>query len=67
MTRNDLPIDKQREYDAIVDQCMREIEAKVPEPRATFDSHPDEIRRRITQKYLPRLEKILIDAENSMV
>lgn len=66
MTRNDLPIDKQREYDAIVEQCMKEIEAEVPEPRNTFDSRPDEIRREITQKYLPRLEQILIDAENLM-
>lgn len=63
MTRKDLPIDKQREYDAIVNECMKEIEEKVPEPQMTFDFRPDDIRRSITQKYLPRLEKILLEAE----
>ena len=62
MTRNELPIDKQREYDAIVEQCMKEIEEEVPKPRSSFDLRPDEIRRSITQKYLPKLEEILMEA-----
>ena len=66
MTRNELPLDKRKQYDELVDACMREIEEEVPEPQATFDLRPDLIRRSITNKYLPMLEKILRDAEKEM-
>ena len=64
MTRNELPDDKKREYDAIVDRCMKEIEENDTESRNnTFSSKSDAIRQQITQKYLPLLNKILKDAE----
>lgn len=63
MTRNELPIDKQKEYDAILDECMKEIEDNVPEPKEAFDTRPDIIRRKIAEKYLPRLNRILLEAE----
>lgn len=63
MTREELPIEKKKEYDEIVSACMREIDLKVPKPQATFDNRPDEVRRQITDKYLPRLEQILFESE----
>ena len=61
MTRDELPNEKKKEYDSIVAACMKEIEEKVPKPQATFDLYPDEVRRQITNKYLPKLEKLLTE------
>lgn len=63
MTRDELPIEKQKEYDSIVKACMKEIEEKVPKPQATFDNRPNLIRKQITDKYLPKLEQILLEHE----
>ena len=64
MTRNELPDEKKKEYDEIVARCMKEIEENAIQPeKDSLDLRPDQIRRSITQKYLPLLEKILIEAE----
>ena len=59
----DLPLEKRAEFDALINECMKEIEENVPEPRATFDSYPDSVRRKITEKYLPRLMRIRQEAD----
>lgn len=61
MTREDLTPEKQKEYDAILEECRRDMEENVPKPRATFDCQPDLIRRGIADKYLPRLHELLED------
>ena len=63
MTGKELPENKRKEYESIVEECMAEMEKTVPEARATFDTRPDVIRQSIFDKYWPRLQAILDDAE----
>ena len=51
-----------KQADALLEQCMREMEKKVPESRETFDQKPDVIRNQIAQEYIQELLKIREEA-----
>ena len=61
MTRNDLSEEKKKQYDAIVDKIMQEIEAQNPEQYHVpnqLDGKATAIYRETFNKYRPELEKL---------
>ena len=62
MTRAELSDDKKKQYDAIVERMMREIEEQNPEQyskKNQLDGKATDIYISVTEKYLPELEKLL--------
>ncbi len=61
--REELSEEKQKEYDALTANMMREIEeelAKLPERRkGQLDGPGDKVYRDISNKYLPEIRRIL--------
>lgn len=62
MTRDELPVDKQKEFDSIMAACKKDLEENTPKPRATFDSQVGIAMRKIAEKYMPRLRQLLEDS-----
>lgn len=65
MTRAELPVDKQIEYDAVVDEMMKEIESKMPEQyhkTGQLDGKASKIYQEVSERYMPRLNQILTEA-----
>ena len=63
MLREELSEEKRKEYDALTENMMREIEeelAKLPERRkGQLDRPEDKVYRDISNKYLPEIRRIL--------
>ena len=63
MLREELSEEKRKEYDALTENMMREIEeelAKLPERRkGQLDEPEDKVYRDISNKYLPEIRRIL--------
>lgn len=68
VTREDLPEDKKKEYDLIVEKMMKEIEERNPDQYVRpnqFDGMATKIYIEVSNKYVPQLDKILREAEES--
>ncbi len=50
-----------KRVDSIINDMMKEMERKVPKPKATFDLRPDRVRKKILDKYMRRIESVFLE------
>lgn len=68
MTRDELPEDKKIEYDLIIEKARKELEERNPEQyhkSGQLDGEATRIYIEVSNKYVPQLDKILTEAEES--